>query len=224
MIHITEHKTGLKLSGFISLNTSIFKNAFCMKQCKNKKSICHHCYGLSMENTYRRLHKRLEKNSDILKTQLSDMDLSDIVTRLKDYNKRFIRFHSIGELSSTEHLMNFYNIAWLLPDSIFGLWTKRKDIVTQHGFKKPNNLSMVYSNPVIDKPIKQVPHYFNAVFNVVTYDYATKHNITPNCHGKCIECLNCYRPGQKFIAIELLKSDQTKIKKGILQPLQEVTL
>lgn len=219
MLHITEHKTGLKMSGFISLNTSVFQNPYCMNKCKIPGLICTKCYGLSMENTYRRLHKRLIDNTNELINPLSEDSLSNIVIRLKQENKRFIRFHSIGELFNSDHLNNFYNIAESVPDSIFGLWSKRRDII--RSCKKPDNVSLICSNPVIDKPIKWIPKPFNGVFNVVSYGYAIQHNILPNCTGKCIDCLRCYRPEKMVLTTELLKSDTVKIEKGIYQPICE---
>lgn len=225
MIHITDHKKGLKMSGFISINTSVFLNPFCEKSRKNKTCICSKCYAVSIENTYRNLHKNLIENYKELSTRLSEKSLTDIVQRIQEKNRLYVRFHSFGEISNIEHLENFYSISHKLPDNIFGLWTKRKDLITLYNpYAVPKNISLVYSNPIIDKPINQVPKRFNAVFNVVSYDYCVQNKILPNCHGKCIECLKCYRPDKKFIAIELLKSDQTKITKGTLKPLEEMIL
>ena len=222
MLHITEHKTGLKMVGFISLNTSVFQNQYCMTRSKVPGSICRHCYGLSMENTYRRLHRCLVKNSEELKDPLSDESLSDIVARLKQENKRFIRFNSIGELHGPDNLKNYLDIARALPDSIFGIWSKRKHLFS--GVNIPENMTVIYSNPSLDKPITWVPKNFNGVFNVITYQYAIENNILPNCSGKCIDCLKCYRPGKRQIVYELLKSDQTKIKKGIYPPVENVII
>lgn len=220
MIHITEHKKNLKMSGFISINTSVFENSYCKERHKNKKLVCSHCYGNGMERTYTNFHKRIVGNTKELITTLSEESLTDVSMRIKEQNKRFIRYHSVGELINEAHLGNFYEISKLVPDSIFGLWTKRKDLVYKYGVKKPDNFSLVYSNPVLNKPLKWIPEGFNGLFNVVTYDYCKEHDIVPNCHGRCIECLNCYRPDKKYIAVELLKSDQTGINKGRLEPLE----
>ena len=62
MIHITQHKKGLKMQGFISINTSQKLNPFCQTSCKNERSICKFCYARNMEINYSRLRIHLIKN------------------------------------------------------------------------------------------------------------------------------------------------------------------
>ena len=51
---------------------------------------------------------------------------------------------------------------------------------------------MVYSNPVIDTIMKQVPKHFDKVFNNVSNESSKV-----NCKGKCIDCMMCYTIGNK---------------------------
>ena len=46
---------------------------------------------------------------------------------------------------------------------------------------------MIYSNPVIDTIMQNVPKNFNKVFNNVS-----NNSNKINCKGKCIDCLKCY--------------------------------
>lgn len=211
-IKITEHKTGLKMSGFISINTSVLDNPYCQKNCKRPGFICRNCYGRTMEITYSNLRRNIKGNLEILKEPLSHEYLQDIVSRLKEKNRHMIRFHSIGELYNDQHYLNFLAIARAMPENMFAIWSKRKDIIV--GYPELNNLNRIYSNPVINKPLNRYPAGFTGVFNVVTYDYAMEHNIKVNCTGNCAACRACYTPGKKVIITELLKSDQREIKKG----------
>ena len=220
MLHLTVHKKGLKMDGFISLNTSVFDNPFCMKMCNNKKMICHNCYARGIEMTYKNLNKHLKHNTVELSKPLAKESLDDVTGQIKSSNRKYIRFHSFGELINHDHLVNFYDISDDCYNHVFGLWTKRKDMIK--GIKKPGNLSLIYSNPVIDKEITWVPDGFNGVFNVVSYDYCIEHKIIPNCTGKCMTCLRCYQPDKKFVVNELVKHDQTKIRKGKIEPLERI--
>lgn len=221
MLHLTTHKKGLKMDGFLSLNTSVFENSFCMKMCKSKKNICHNCYARSIEMTYTNLGKHLKENTRELITPLSDESLNDIVLKIKTSNRKYIRLHSFGELVNIEHLKNFYNIVEQCENQTFGLWTKRKDLVMKmYPDDKPENLSLIYSNPIIDKSLRWIPEQFNGTFTVLSYKYCKEHNVIPNCTGKCMTCLRCYNPEKLVVINELIKSDQTNVKKGKLEPLE----
>jgi hypothetical protein len=219
-IHITQHKTGLKMSGFISINTAQSLNPFCRAQCKKDNSICRHCYSRQIEITYKNLRAHLKENYTRLSVLLSDREISQIARDIQEENKHFIRFNSFGELTGRSNLENYYRICEALPDQKFGLWTKRSPLVQQMG-RAPDNLSMIYSNPVIDSPVDKSPRGFNGVFNVITYEYARDNQITPNCTGRCISCLKCYT-GAPVVIVELLKKDQTRISKGQIPAIHEV--
>jgi hypothetical protein len=219
-IHITEHKKGLKMSGFISINTSQKINPFCRAQCKNEGSVCGHCYAGDMETTYTRLRLHLEKNYYRLSQPLTGIQLQEICRSIQESNRAYIRFNSLGELTGINNLMNYYRICEDLPDLHFGLWTKRPALIRKTN-RAPENLSIIWSNPSLDHPVEKVPAGFHGVFNVLSYEYASDNGIIPNCAGQCIRCLKCYRqdPG---IVNELLKKDQSNISKGFLKPLEEV--
>lgn len=219
-IHITYHKKGLKMSGFISINTSQNLNRFCQSQRNNERAVCKYCYGRGMEINYSRLRAKLIKNFYRLSVPLSDEEILNLSGQIREENKLFIRFHSIGELTGINHLLNFYSLCESLPDNRFGLWTKRPGIV-QKTKRVPDNLSMIYSNPVIDQPLNRIPARFNGIFNVVSYEWCIENSTIPNCSGACMKCLKCYT-GDPVVVTELLKKDQTSITKGFIPPLEEV--
>jgi hypothetical protein len=87
------------------------------------------------------------------------------------------------------------------PQTFFGVWTKRKDLMWAwlKENKKPRNCNLIWSNPNVDFNA-DVPQGFDKVFNV-----QSKPNRYTNCVGKCIDCLTCYmRPGAKKI-FEVIK-------------------
>jgi len=115
-----------------------------------------------------------------------------------------VRFHAHGELINEQHFKNFIKIATAYPNKTFTLFTKRVAIVSNvlNKIDKPNNLIIVYSNPIIDKPMLDIPTHFDKVFNVVT----NTTNFKINCGAKsCATCLNCFDKNKDSIIIEKLK-------------------
>jgi len=188
-----------KLEGFKSINTNTLNNDFCIKMhnSKNKNIICTHCYSYYMLKTFRKnCTKNFNHNSKLLSKNIIPINL------LPTLNDLYFRFHSHGELINQNHLINFINICNKNPKTTFALYTKRIDLIQSY-FKdnnKPNNLIIVYSNPLINKVNKNIPKYFDKVFNVVD-----KPNKNINCSQKCNNCLNCYNKDKDNIIIELIK-------------------
>ena len=189
-----------KLKGFKALNTNTLSNDFCVKMYNSGKNdvICTFCYSHRMLNTYRKsCVDPWQNNSDLLsKSLLKDYQLP----RIKDSE---FRFHGHGELINSKHLKNFVLIVEHNPKCNFALWTKRKNIV-RAVFKKqerPNNLILVYSNPIIDKVMKKPPKGFDKVFNNVNSPTDGE-----NCTGqKCKDCLACYEFNDTNVIIERKK-------------------
>ena len=102
------------------------------------------------------------------------------------------RFNSHSELINLTHLKNLMLITTKNPHCTFALWFKRYDLIKQYfsKHKKPKNLILVFSNSILNKPIKNLPLYVNKTFNNVSKDYTNKNEV--NCKGKCINCLKCY--------------------------------
>ena len=190
MLHITNHLLSHKLARFQSLNTSTLSNDFCIKMMKTQELktdtsiICQQCYAALMQKRYKNLDLAISKNGSLLSESPLPIKYIPVINAIA------FRFHSLGELINLQHLENFATIAAYNPLTFFTLWTKRKDIVNAY-FKadnvKPDNLSLIYSSPVIGK-IEKLPRYFDKVFTA--HHKNTQENI--NCHSKCIDCMACY--------------------------------
>jgi len=187
-----------KLEGFKSINTNTLTNPFCQKM-NQSDTICGECYSMHMLSTYRKnTTPVLQRNSDLFSTRVIK---KDEVPRIND---EYFRFSSHGELINAKHLRNYCKIAENNPGTTFALWTKRKDLVSQH-FKRwpqPDNLILVYSNPKIDKVMDRPPRFFDRVFNNVTDKYTGE----ANCTGqKCKDCLLCYKWHTTDVIVEHVK-------------------
>jgi len=115
---------------------------------------------------------------------------------LKMYNPKSKTKVNKTNLENNINLMNYVKICNANKWCNFALWTKRKDIIQKFFDKhtKPDNLIIVYSNPIIDKPIHKTFGYFDKVFNNVTDDNLKE---LQNCTGqRCIDCLRCYNKSQ----------------------------
>jgi len=178
-----------KLKGIPSINTNPLTNPFCRTMQKKKKTICSQCYSAKALKSYR-------KNCNIawaLNGQYLSMDRHHFGHM---FNEPYVRFDSHGELINETHFLNFMAIARQNPDTTFGLWTKRVELVDhvcrgRGSYTIPNNVVMIYSSPYINKPA-EVPPYFDKVFTV--YDKEHAKDVDINCgNRKCIDCLICYR-------------------------------
>ena len=154
-IHVTNGNG--KMAGIQSINTSTTNNEFCTKM-RETDSVCKKCYAARFENMRPSLHDALEKN-----IVLSQRDLT--MRELPIINASIFRFHSYGELINSKHFENYIAIANHNPNTIFTLWTKRKNIVSRvlNNMVKPSNLILIYSSSIIDD-IAALPKHFNKVF------------------------------------------------------------
>jgi len=179
-----------KLIDIPAINTDTTSNAFCIReyQSANPNKICTFCYSHEMLNTFRKnCVPAFKHNSDVLSE--SEL-LPDFLPRV---NSAYFRFNGHGELINEMHLINLFNICIKNPHTSFALWTKRKNIVNSvlRKRQRPDNLILVYSNPILDKVMTEPPRHFDKVFNNVS---KSVYKSIENCTGqKCIECLACYR-------------------------------
>lgn len=185
-VHITKSPTG-KMEGIQSINTNTLTNPFCKKASKNKNSICNKCYSIRQLKTIRtNCIKPFQHNSNLLSKRI--LNNNEIPTILQSK----FRFNSHSELINLTHLKNLMLITTKNPHCTFALWFKRYDLIKQYfsKHKKPKNLILVFSNSILNKPIKKLPLYVNKTFNNVSKDYTNKNEV--NCSGKCKDCLKCY--------------------------------
>jgi hypothetical protein len=179
-----------KLSQFNAISTYTLENNFCIKMHKAKKEnvICTYCYSHDSLNKFRfpSLNNALKRNSNILSNRLLT---SEEIKENYIFNSHSFRFNAHGELINELHLKNLINICLHNPNTNFGLWSKRKDLI-----KKYFRLN--------DKP----------TFNNVNYDIDIEKQ---NCTGqKCIDCLKCYKHDTTKTIIEAIKLNG-RVKKDL---------
>ena len=194
-----------KMNGFYSINTNPFDNPFCNKMSRVPGSICSQCYSRRMLGASRK-HCGIpwSENNRILSGSVIPEEHIPDLSRLQ-CNGAF-RFSSHGEIINETHLTNLLNIARKNPDITFGLWTKRVSMVQEHIDEIPDNVILVASTRLTNIAFPVVPDGFHKVFSVYTKSFATEHGIAINCHGKCRECMICYRRGNGITHInELIK-------------------
>ena len=186
-----------KLVDIPAINTNTLTNEYCRKMHSSCSTcICWDCYSFAMlEGSRKNCAPAWEKNSILLK--------SNILKEFPQFNSLYVRFHGHGELINETHFINFLLIAQYNPKSTFSLFTKRHKLVKKvlETREKPQNLILVYSNPIKDRVTDKKPQYFDKVFNTVTQE-----NAQDNCTGrKCIECLACYQFSGNSVLVERVK-------------------
>ena len=199
-VHISK-MTG-KLEGLRAISTNTATNEYCIKQntTAKKNNICTVCYSHTMLKSYRKnMQPALQHNSDFLSSKIHDMEYLPVLL------DAFIRFDAHGELINLNNLINYVNIAKKNPHCRCVLWTKRNDLVVKY-FKeheKPDNLVLIYSNPMISTVMGKIPKYFDKTFNNVLEH---EHVELQNCTGqKCKDCLLCYTKNNTTVIVEKVK-------------------
>lgn len=201
---ITVH--GGKMEGVESIGTVCTCNAFCLERMKNKDSVCCHCYAARISAYRKSLREALERNYAILTTRIIPTD--DLPTIR---NRQIFRFESFGDIANATQLINYVNIAKKNKSTNFALWTKNiwllDDVFNKQSVKKPANLRIIVSSPVLNVPIT-LPDKYDAIVDKVftVYDKAHATSVTINCGGrKCADCQKCYRKNKITQINELLK-------------------
>ena len=199
-----------KMENIKSISTNTLTNEFCQKMhaSKNTLVICGHCYsfeGLEMARFPNQV-KALQRNSDILGgKELTEKEIYQNYM----FNDNIFRLQSHGDLINELHLKNLMAIITANKWTTFALWTKRKNVIKKYfdSNKKPDNLILVYSNPLINKVIEadNRPEYFDKVFNNVDKDTLKNRQ---NCTGQqCITCRRCYIKSNDNTIIEAVKTN-----------------
>ena len=187
-----------KLVEIPAINTNTLTNKFCQDMhTSSPKCICWDCYSYAMlEGSRKNCQPAWQKNSDILSGGLLGYPLPQ-------FNSLYVRFDGHGELINETHFINYLLITEHNPKTTFSLFTKRSKLVKKvlDTRKKPQNLILVYSNPLVDRITDKIPYYFDKVFNTTT-----EKSTRDNCTGrKCIECLACYTHGTNTL-VEMKKA------------------
>ena len=186
-----------KLVKIPAINTNTLTNEFCQKMhTSSPQCICWDCYSFAMlEGSRKNCQPAWEHNSLLLK--------SGLLSEIPRFNSLYVRFDGHGELINETHFINYLLITDHNPKTTFSLFTKRHKLVKRvlETRKKPQNLILVYSNPLVDRITDKIPYYFDKVFNTTT-----EKSTRDNCTGrKCIECLACYQFDGNSVLIEQKK-------------------
>jgi hypothetical protein len=234
MISFTQHKKGLKLGGFLSINVNPKFNDYCNRCHKNKKSICSQCYAFYMINRYPRLFESTRKNAiELSERILSPEELKPIADKVNRKKGLYgLRFNSLGELINDIHVYNLQLISSKIDiRTPVTLWTKRPGllfkVIDRPFFRVIRSAPLIntYLNP--EKEDKRIDHTFNVYDNPekMHKDIKKLNDIGVNtfiCHGSCRDCMHCYKApyagcNQSRSAIfELTKKTQRKIIRGEL--------
>ena len=202
---MTDHSG--KMTGINSIGTSCANNPWCIKRRENNESVCSKCYASTYMKMRKALKERLEDNADILTTRL----LKD--REIPVTNAAVFRFESFGDLYNVTHLTNYVLICERNPYTHFGLWTKNiwilDEMFNECGIKKPDNLSIIVSSPMLNKimELDREKYWFvDHVFTVYNKQFIKANDVEINCGSRdCLGCQRCYHRNTEFYVNEKLK-------------------
>jgi hypothetical protein len=196
-----------KMTGINSIGTTCATNPWCQKRRENNDSVCSKCYAETYMKMRKALKERLENNAEILTTRL----LKD--GEIPVTNAAVFRFESFGDLHNVTHLANYVLICERNPFTHFGLWTKNiwllDELFNQNGIKKPENLSIVVSSPMLNKVMELDREKYwmvDHVFTVYDKKFIEANDVDINCGSRdCLGCQRCYHTSTEFYVNEKLK-------------------
>lgn len=202
---MTDHSG--KMKGINSIGTSCAENPFCIERRKNGDSVCSHCYAATYMKMRKTLQQHLAENANILTTRLLKTNEIPVT------NAQVFRFESFGDLYNTTHLANYVLICERNPFTKFGLWTKNTwvldELFNRNGVKKPDNLSIVVSSPLLNTEMnldREKFWFVDHLFTVYDKKFIADNNVNVNCGANnCLGCQLCYHKGTDFYVREKLK-------------------
>lgn len=202
-VHYCMDHTG-KMSGIISLSTSVLCNPVCQRRRKEGNSICAHCFAATNMAYHKSMQKPYERNFKILNGSILDDSVIPVIS------SRYGRGESFGDYASVNSVINFWKLAKKNPDTQFAMWTKNLRFVAEaieNGWKKPSNVQIVYSSPFVNKTAVVPEKYAGFVDKVFTvYDKEEAKNVDINCGARsCLACGRCYRKNPKGVKIQEIR-------------------
>lgn len=179
-----------KMAGITCLSTSVLCNPFCAARREKEGCICSRCYAASTCSRYSALEKNMQRNSELLTSQLFDLDQLPVI------NAMIFRFEAFGDLINSTQCRNYFRLAKRNPGVRFALWTKNPGIVQQAidaGEAKPDNLVILLSSAMIGQRADASRWSFvDKTFTVYAKDQLDDSEI--NCGSRaCLTCQRCYR-------------------------------
>lgn len=203
MVKVTQHSSGSKMEGFVSVNSSALVNPICNARRTVKGSVCEKCYAKNLLNLRKGLADNTATNGRILQEYL----LSEYAWSFLPVNTLYARIESFGDVANVTQARNYIRIIKAHPMTTWGIWSKNADIWAE-AFKlegKPTNCTYVHSSMmigIIDSIPDCISEYTDHVFTVFP-----RKTVQPiNCGGThCMTCLKCYHKGTDFDISERLK-------------------
>lgn len=191
-----------KMNNMFALSTSPLTNPMCNKNRKIAGSICEKCYSIQFNKMRPSLRRSLKRNTEVLTKKVYQVEECPLL------NVAFFRFEPFGDLQNSIQLQNYVNICLRNTYCKFALWTKNIKLAEEFfdGHKKPDNLQLVYSSLMINKPL-DMSNYNHAdkIFTVYDKGYDKGHDDKINCSDKCFRCKLCYNKNNVIHIGELKK-------------------
>lgn len=201
-LHFTVNHSG-KMSGMVSLSTSVTTNERCAKNAQIKGSICEKCFAATQMKRYTSMEKPMVKNQQILTSEILPIE------KLPTINNIYFRFESFGDLNNATQVINYFRICYKNPKVKFALWTKNPDYIADaidQGYTKPENLNIVLSSLFINKERKNTFDFIDKVFTVYDPKHIEENGTEINCGAKnCFTCGLCYEKNGISVINEKLK-------------------
>lgn len=205
VLWVTNH-TG-KMTGISSINTSCADNPHCIERRENGLSVCSKCYAATYLKMRKSLKEHLVENANVLTTGWLKYREVPVI------NDKVFRFESFGDLYNNQHLMNYMIICNANPFTKFALYTKNvwilEDVFLHKRLKKPHNLSIVVSSPLLNKQMwidRDEFWFIDHVFTVYDKKFIAENDVNINCGARsCMDCLCCYKTNTTFYVNEKLK-------------------
>lgn len=199
--HPAYHEDG-KIEGITSYDSSATNCAFCQAMRaaagKNPAHICNFCYDHAQEHSYKGVNMLNRHTLNMLIMSTVDFTVEELaVLNCSKIN----RANSSGDVPNKTYAANMLKLSAANPYFHFALWAKNtKDVIAAcDEVGKPENMTLVQSSPIINKPSK-LAKYFDIVFTVYVTEEDTQEAIrngAGECNGhKCNECgFKCYLNG-----------------------------
>ena len=201
-LHFTTKHSG-KMSGMVSISTSVTTNERCKKNASIEGSICEKCFASKQMRVFPTMEKPMVENQRILTSSVLPMEL------LPTINNLYFRFEAFGDLNNDIQVMNYFNLCYKNPKVKFALWTKNPDFIESainQGYKKPENLNIVLSSLFINQERKSKYDFVDKIFTVYDPKYIEENEVSINCGSRnCFECGLCYEKNNVTIINEKLK-------------------
>lgn len=201
-IKFNKNMTG-KMQDIVCLSSSNLCNPFCAARKNNPDMICSKCFADSTCSRYAALRENMERNTEILTSQLFDVEAWPVL------NLQIFRLESFGDLINCTQARNYLRFCKRNPGVRFALWTKNPGILAQavaiEG--KPANLVVLLSSALLDQRCDASRWSFvDKTFTVYRPETVKAQEIEINCGARnCLTCQRCYHLDTESDIRELLK-------------------